>query len=262
MRETGYDTARAPVRAGPRPRSAERGLQDLASVQRQILHQSPPSLPHYRLELAYRPAYFATGDYHDFFSLPEGQAIFIGDGSGHGPVASILMVTMRTILRTHGDLHGDPGQALSGMCRLFHPLIPCDRFMTGVYLLLGPNGLIRWASAGHHPPLWTRQSGEPNPFDHADIGLPLAAVPDEVYRTVTWQIEPGERVLLFTDGLIEARNRAGDPFGRHGLAQLCRDFRAESLAQLVGELLKRAGDHLAGAEFEDDFTVVAIERTA
>lgn len=242
------------------PHTAERGLQDLAYVQRQILNQSPPVVPHYRLELAYRPAFFATGDYHDFFQLPEGHAVFVGDGSGHGPVASILMVTMRTILRTH-QLHGDPGRALSAACRLFHPLIPSDRFMTAVYLLLGPAGRVSWASAGHHPPLWTGQSGDSHAFDHADIGLPLAALPDETYRTVRWELAAGDRMLLFTDGLVEARNRAGEPFGRGRLQKICRECRNASLGNLMRSVLDEAGTHLAGAEFEDDFTVVAIERT-
>lgn len=261
MKEPAVDAVRVCERSELSPRSAERGLQDLASVQRQILNQSPPSVPAYRLELAYHPAYFATGDYHDFFQLPEGHAIFVGDGSGHGPVASILMVTMRTILHTHRHLHGDPGNALSGACRLFHPLIPSDRFMTGVYLLLGDDGKVRWASAGHHPPLWTQRSGEMRAFDHADIGLPLAALPDEIYRTVTWQLAPGDRLLLFTDGLVEARNRAGEPFGRQRLQELCRDLRTVSLRDLIGEVLDQADKHLAGVEFEDDFTLVAVEHT-
>jgi sigma-B regulation protein RsbU (phosphoserine phosphatase) len=167
---------------------------------------------------------------------------------------------MRTIMRTHLQMHGEPGNALATACRLFHPLIPSDRFMTGVYARLGDDGCFDWASAGHHPPIWMHADGKIEPMERSSIGLPLATMPDEKYASVHWKLKVGDRILLFTDGLVEARNRAGDVFGRDRLEGTVRDHRNDSPATFVDNLLSQAGDHLAGTEFEDDFTILAIER--
>jgi serine phosphatase RsbU (regulator of sigma subunit) len=129
----------------------------LCNLQRRILPQVAPLVPGYRQVLAYRPAFVVTGDYHDFFLRPGGDAAtFVGDGSGHGPAASMLMAIMRTLLHTH-DVHREPGETLTAVGRMFHRLIPSDLFMTAVYLLLGGEGRVNWAAAGHHPPLWINQ---------------------------------------------------------------------------------------------------------
>jgi sigma-B regulation protein RsbU (phosphoserine phosphatase) len=239
---------------------AEQELLDLARTQRQILNQVPPQIPGYEQVLAYRPAYFATGDYHDFFTWPHGQAIFVGDGSGHGPTASILMVTMRTILHTHPAIHTDPGATLAAACRMFHRLIPSDRFMTAVYLLLGDDGKTIWASAGHHPPILLRRPDAIEPLNKDVIGLPLAPWPDENYENVGWELQPGDRMMLFTDGLVESRNKDGVQLGRTFLEEHIRETKALPLQQAIDQLLERVNHHLEGAEFEDDFTIVAVER--
>jgi sigma-B regulation protein RsbU (phosphoserine phosphatase) len=233
----------------------------LCNLQRRILPQAAPPVPGYRQVLAYRPAFVVTGDYHDFIPRPDGRtATFVGDGSGHGPAASMLMAIMRTILRTHADLHREPGEALTRAGRLLHQLVPSDLFMTGVYLLLGDHGRVSWSAAGHHPPLRVGRTGQPCPIDLDTVGAVLGFGTGEEYVTVTWQIGPGERLLLFTDGLWEARNRCGEPFGRHRLIDHWAGAVSRPLDEAVRELVARVAEHLQGAEFEDDFTIVGIER--
>src|SRR5262249_12597403 len=99
----------------------------LCNLQRRILPRVTPPVPGYQLVLADRPAFVVTGDYHDFIRRADGQtAVFVGDGSGHGPAASMLMAMMRTILHTHPDLHREPGETLTLSGRMFHQLIPSD----------------------------------------------------------------------------------------------------------------------------------------
>src|SRR5258708_33750670 len=89
---------------------ARRELNKLAKAQQRLLAESAPEIPGFKAVLKYRPAYFATGDYYDFFERADGKTgVFIGDGSGHGPSACILMATMRALLRTHPSLHEEPG---------------------------------------------------------------------------------------------------------------------------------------------------------
>src|SRR5262245_13280612 len=148
-----------------------RAWSKLCNLQRRILAKNAPTIVGYKVVLAYRPAFVVTGDYHDFFLRPNGDAaVFVGDGSGHGPAASMLMAMMRTILKTHPELHGQPGETLNRAGALFHELVPTDLFMTGVYMLLGGNGIVSWACAGHHPPLRVNSSGESHPVDLDVIG--------------------------------------------------------------------------------------------
>src|SRR5262245_18456407 len=159
------------------------GWSKLINLQRRILPQIPPAVPGYRLALAYRPAFVVTGDYHDFFRRPDGNpAAFLGDGSGHGPAASMLMATMRTLLHTH-DVHRDPGEALTQLGGMFHRLIPSDLFMTGLYLVLTPGGSVTWAAAGHHPPLWVTRSGLVANVDLTPVG-PVLGFEPVPYQTV------------------------------------------------------------------------------
>jgi sigma-B regulation protein RsbU (phosphoserine phosphatase) len=236
-------------------------LVKLAKAQRRMVPQFAPGVQGYKLKLAYRPAYMATGDYCDFFIRQNHRlATFVGDGSGHGPAAAMVMATMRTIFRTHPELHDDPGSTLTAAGTMFHRVIPPDLFMTGVYLLFGGEGKISWAAAGQDPPLRVNRSGQVATVDLDPVGLPLGIDPEEVYSTVAWELEPGERLLLFTDGLVEARNSMDEPFGRQRLQSDLADLARLSLDDMVDEVLVRATAHAEGADFEDDFSIVAIER--
>jgi sigma-B regulation protein RsbU (phosphoserine phosphatase) len=236
------------------------GWRKLCNLQRRILPQVAPEVPGYQLVFAYRPAFIVTGDYHDFFLRADGDhAAFLGDGSGHGPAASMLMAIVRTILHTH-DVHGEPGDTLSRVGAMFHRLIPSDLFMTGVYLVLSSGGKVAWAAAGHHPPLWVNSSGRVSSIDLTPVGSVLGFEP-ELYTTVEWTLDIGDRLLLFTDGLWDARSKDGEPFGRQRLTAHFASSIGNSLSDVVNGLVARVTTHLQGAEFEDDFTILGIERT-
>ncbi len=253
------DCGQSPFRDGaPEDRAA---WIKLCNLQRRILPQVAPAVAGYQQVLAYRPAFVVTGDYHDFFCRPDRQAaVFVGDGSGHGPAASMLMAMMRTILHTHPDLHRDPGETLTLAGRMFHQLVPSDMFMTGVYLLLGTDGRVSWSSAGHHPPLRVNRSGQLSPVDLSATGHVLGFDSAEEYVTVTAELAQGERLLLFTDGLWEARSRSSEPFSRKRLFDYWSAAVELPLAKAVDELVAEVARHLEGADFEDDFTVIAVER--
>jgi sigma-B regulation protein RsbU (phosphoserine phosphatase) len=241
---------------------ANQELQRLRVAQSRLLPQVPPSHGEYQIAFRYRAFYFATGDYHDFFPQPDGSlAVFVGDSCGHGPSACMLMATMRTLLYTHPEIHGDPGHALFRLTGLFHALIPSDLFMTALLLRLGRGGRIDWAVAGQHPPL--RITGEQvAPLNQVPAGLPLGIFPDERYETGSCELPPGERLIAFTDGIFEASNRQGKQFGTSGiknsLAKLTHS--ASTSEALLDALIDDVKAHMEGLDFEDDFTLIAIER--
>lgn len=237
------------------------GWAKLINLQRRILPQIPPVVPGYRLVLSYRPAFVVTGDYHDFFRRSDGlPATFVGDGSGHGPAASLLMATMRTLLHTH-DVHRTPGETLTYLGSMFHQLTPSDLFMTGLYVVLAPDGLVSWAAGGHHPPLWLTRTGRLADVDLAPVG-PVLGFETATYPTVQWQLGEGDRLLLFTDGLWDARSQHGEPFGLQRLMTYFTETLDRPLGDMIAGLQARVTAHLQGADFEDDFTIVGIERTS
>jgi sigma-B regulation protein RsbU (phosphoserine phosphatase) len=240
---------------------ARKELTRLAAAQRRLLPQAAPEVSGYELALLYRPACVATGDYHDFFRLPGGRfALFVGDGSGHGPAASVLGATARAIFRIYPGLHGEAGNTLALAGGLLHSLLPTDLFMTGVYLSLEGDGRVTWASAGHEPPLRLGPDGRVAAVDLSVVGMPLGINADEAYTTVRWQLAPGERLLLATDGLWEVRNPGGQAFGRRRLQAELAAHAGLPLGDLVCALVARAAQHCGGEAFEDDFTVVGVER--
>ncbi len=113
------------------------GWAKLCNLQRRILPQVAPTVSGYRLFFAYSPAFIVTGDYHDFFRRPDGStAAFLGDGSGHGPAASMLMAIVRTIFHTH-DVYYDPGTTLNRVgAMLILNLGLIDLFPSAFYRLL------------------------------------------------------------------------------------------------------------------------------
>lgn len=233
----------------------------LYNLQRLLLPQTPPPVSGYRQVLVYSPSFVVTADYHDYFARRDGRTgVFVGDGSGHGPAASMLMAMMLTILRTHEDIHREPGDTMSRAGRLFHRLIPSDRFMTGLYLVLGEGGRVAWSAAGHHPPLRVGRGGVATPAPREACGLVLGIDPDERYATVEWQLDVGDRLLLFTDGIWEARSELGEPFGLDRLRTHLVETLPLPLDEAVHRLVRQAQTHQRNAEFEDDYTVVGIER--
>jgi sigma-B regulation protein RsbU (phosphoserine phosphatase) len=244
---------------------AERELTRLRTAQARLLPQAAPEVADYRVAFRYRPVYFATGDYYDFFPRPDGAlAVFVGDSTGHGPSACMLMASMRTLLHTRPEIHADPGVTLSALTHLLSELIPPDLFMTAVYLVLGRGGRVRWAAAGQHPPLRVTRDGRVVPVDLTPVGMPLGVDSDECYRTVSLDVDPGERLVLFTDGIIEATDRKGKLFGTEGVRSSLEVLgrNPTTLEALVDGLVEKVWQHLEGSDFEDDFTLLAIERRA
>jgi sigma-B regulation protein RsbU (phosphoserine phosphatase) len=241
---------------------ADRELHQLRLVQSRLLPQVPPAHAEYQIAFRYRPFYFATGDYHDFFQQPDGRlAVFVGDSCGHGPSACMLMTTMRTLLYTHREIHDDPGRALSRLTEMFHALIPPDLFMTALFLCLGGGGRIDWAAAGQHPPLLI-SGGQVTPLDQAAAGLPLGIAPDTSYETGSCQVRPGDRLIVFTDGVFEASNRQGKQFGTRGIKRSLGHWAqsARTSEALLDALIDDVKGHMKDLDFQDDFTLLAIER--
>jgi serine phosphatase RsbU (regulator of sigma subunit) len=226
---------------------------------RVLLPHRPPDWPDLRWGTHYAPLDHLGGDYYDTAQPdPDHLGVLIADASGHSIAAMMVAILSRTAFTPVALRTGSPGEVLAAMNGRLLALAD-DRFVTAFYGVLDRRSrLFTYAVAGHPPPLrYVAASGEVKPL--TGQGFLLGIVPEEVYRERQVQLDPGDRLLFYTDGLIEARNEIGETFGPDRLTAAFREHAAKPANELTPALMadhKRfCGTQAAG----DDVTVVAVE---
>jgi serine phosphatase RsbU (regulator of sigma subunit)/anti-sigma regulatory factor (Ser/Thr protein kinase) len=247
------------VEAAERERM-EQELRVARVIQQTLLPKRVPELPGWKMAAHWQPARAVSGDFYDFIQLPEGKvAIIAGDVTDKGVPAALVMATTRSVLRSVVERHTAPGEVLETANNLLCPDMPPKMFVTCLYALLDPaTGVVRYANAGHNVPY--RRTAEGIQEMRAR-GMPLGLMPDMPYEEKEVRLLPGENVVLYSDGLVEAHNRQGEMFGFPRLRELLSVPKCgeELIGCLVGELGAFTGP---GWEQEDDVTFVTVERMA
>lgn len=238
--------------AGDRQR-LEQELEVAGVIQQTLLPNQVPQLPGWQLNAFYRPARQMGGDYYDFSDLPGGRlGIFIGDVSGKGVPAALVMATTRAILRAAAEQIISPGEVLKRANDLLYPDILPMMFVTCLYAVLDPdNGRLLYANAGHDLPMHRSVNGTDELWA---TGMPLGLVPGSTYEEEEIRLLPGECVLFYNDGLVEAHNSERELFGLPRLSELVAAHPGG--ADLIDFLLGKLGE-FTGAEWEreDDLTL-------
>lgn len=227
-------------------------------IQQTLLPKELPDLPGWRLATYYQPARAVGGDFYDFIPVRNGQlGIVIGDVTDKGVPAALLMAATRSILRAAAQRLLSPSKVLARLNDLLYPDIPPRMFVTCFYGVLNPaSGRLRYANAGHDlPQRW--QYGEV--AELRATGMPLGLMPDMRYEEKETTLAPGESLLFYSDGLIEAHNAEREMFGVPRLiARLQQEQSSgEVIHHLLGQLAAFTG---ADWEQEDDITLVALKR--
>ena len=238
-------------------------LRSIAGIQRSLLPAEQPAVPHLDVAVHYQTAARAGGDYYDFFPLPNDRlGVLIADASGHGAPAAVLMAVAHSIAHTRPEPPQRPGEFLTylnaHLTRRYTR--PTGSFMTAFYAVFDPaNGTLSYASAGHNPPRLLRcADGFKLALNRAQK-LPLGIKPDEVYLEQTLPLLPGDQVVLFTDGVIEAADTAGDMFGSDRIdAEL--ETCLPTAAALLRAILASHARFTAGTVAADDRTLVVVKR--
>ena len=233
----------------------------VGDIQRSLLPRSAPALPGYRFALHYAPSTRAGGDYYDFLHRGLGRLdLVIADASGHGTPAAVVMAMMRLLLHTT-DSHASPEETLAAVNRRLVSHILQRQFMTAFCAFLDPaRGTLRYSSAGHDPPLVLRAAtGGIETLDAAQ-GVPLGLFENVEYRQATFDLTLGDTLLLYTDGLTDALNEAGEPLGPARLrAALARNPQAGA-EEIRRTLLGEVRAHVSEAAASDDLTFVIVQR--
>jgi serine phosphatase RsbU (regulator of sigma subunit) len=230
-------------------------------VQQTLLRKPLPDLPGWMVTTYYQPARAVGGDFYDVLTLPTGHlGLVVGDVSGKGIPAALLMATTCSILR--GVAHGldSPAAVLAQANDLLCPDMPASMFVTCLYALLDPaSGQMQYANAGHDLP-YRQHSGGVDEL--RATGLPLGLWLGNRYEDKEAMLLPGERILFSSDGLVEARNPQREMFGSARLRALLANHAAASGAALVDGLLAALAQFTgAGWEQEDDIMLVTLARS-
>jgi sigma-B regulation protein RsbU (phosphoserine phosphatase) len=237
-------------------------LRTIADIQKSLLPATTPVVPGLDLAVHYQTAKRAGGDYYDFFPLPGDRlGVLIADASGHGAPAAVLMAIAHSIAHTLPE-PVKPGELLTHLnAHLTRRYTrQTGNFMTAFYAVFDPsNHTLSYASAGHNPPRLLRCADGTRLTLNRAQRLPLGIRPEEIYSEQVQLLQPGDQVVFFTDGVIEAVNTEGDVFGsdRIDTALAACPRTAEQLIQLI---LRDLIAFTAGVPVADDRTLVVVKR--
>ena len=228
-------------------------------IQQQFLPRELPTLAEWQIAPYYQAAGAVGGDFYDFIELPDGRlGLVVGDVTGKGVPAALVMATTQSMLRGEAPRHAAPGAALVQINERLVREIPEHMFATCLYAILDPaTGQLQVANAGHNYP-YLRTAGGIGEIRAR--GMPLGLLPGRIYEEVTVTLEPGDAIALYSDGLVEAHNAAGEMFGFPRLEQAFAHASREgttAIDALIHEVEQFAGDT---EEQDDDMTLVIVRR--
>jgi sigma-B regulation protein RsbU (phosphoserine phosphatase) len=242
-------------------RQLESELELSQVVQRALLPQQVPSIPHYDIAAFSRPAQIVTGDYFDFLEFEDGTRGFvIADVSGHGVSAGMLVGSLQTVFHTLTPETDSPVDVLQRINRLYINNINFTTFVTIFFAKLDPQTrMLSYASAGHNPPLLVRASTNEvawlKPTAPA-IGL----IKDYFSRLDRVQLVEGDTLLLYTDGVIEALSPQGnEQFGYDRLAEIVQQNQALLANELTQKIRQALNEFTQGNLPADDITMIVCK---
>ncbi len=238
----------------------DRELKVVSNIQRALLPREMPEIQGLDVAAYYRTSHRAGGDYYDFFPLDDGSwGLLIADVSGHGTPAAVMMAITHSIAHLYPNETLQPADLLDfvnqHLCRRYTADI--EAFVTAFYGIYDPKKqTLKYASAGHNAPrLWRCCQQRVEILDHAG-GLPLGVSEVATYDDAELQLFAGDRLVLYTDGITEAMDNAGQLFGTSRLDTLlhhsCRSDANNILQSIVGSV----EDYTQGRPPTDDRTLV------
>jgi sigma-B regulation protein RsbU (phosphoserine phosphatase) len=242
-------------------------LEEELAVARRIQQQSLPiRLPQtsgFGLAALNAPSKFVGGDYYDTVELGDDRYLLaIADVAGKGVPAALLASMVQASIRTQAQDRQPVGMIMNRLNRLVHEATPEDRFATCFLAEVTGNGMkISFANAGHNFPILRSAEGYCRLLDQG--GIPLGIQPGFLYRNYETSLQPGDSLLLYTDGITDARNRLGEDFGEERLVELVGRLpdrlSADEIVRFVAEEVTRFTD---GADQIDDITLLSLKAHA
>ncbi len=241
-----------------------RRLQDelaLASkIQLELLPKAMPVVPGYDIAGSATPAEAIGGDYFDFIGIDDGRlAICIADISGKGLSAALLMANLQATTRAQALLRLPPGECLEHSNTLLSRSTELHKFATCFYAVLEAEGNeVRYSNAGQDPPLLFTTNGGIKRLEAG--GLVLGFLEHVEYQEEVVRLDPGDILVMYSDGITDAEDEQGHPFGEQRLCDVVQAHLAEPADQAVESILHAVHAHAGDHGQPDDMTVVVVRR--
>ncbi len=240
--------------------SIETELETARQIQSSILPASVPGLDHLRIAATYHPMTAVAGDFYQFVSTDaQHVGILVADVSGHGIPAALIASMIKVAMHSVAAVAHDPGRVLRGLNRILWSEAH-GQYVSAAYAWIDTGQRTVLYSAAGHPPLlcWRQASGELQRT--LSNGLLFGIVPDAEYPVCTVPLGPSDRLVLYTDGVTEPENAAGEPFGDLQIERVFASHRLAPAAELSDRLLSALRDwQPPGTSQQDDMTLVVVD---
>jgi sigma-B regulation protein RsbU (phosphoserine phosphatase) len=235
-------------------------LETAREVQAKLLPHRAPHLAGYDIAGIGIPAEEIGGDYFDYIPLSRNRiGLVVADVSGHGIPSALVMTAFRALLRTKARGKMGPARIANTINRLLPEFTGENHFVTVVYALLETiSGNLTYVSCGHPPPLILRAGGGEEILTQHNTALGIFH--SSQYNDGHAQMNAGDILVLYTDGVIELMNQRGEAFGIQCLVQVIRENQALAAADLISKVIEAVGVFSGHLGFLDDFTLVIVRR--
>ncbi len=240
----------------------ERELALASEIQQRFQPTAPPIVPGYELQGISFPCYEIGGDYYDFIERDDGRLVIaLGDVSGKGTAAALLMSSLHAAVHAQSASHDSLVGTISAVNRYLADNIPSNRFVTLFYAELDPeSGALSFLNAEHNPPLIVHAAGTVEQL--ASGGLPLGIKPDAEYREGRTQLQRGDVLCIYSDGVTEAQSPTGEEFGPTRLYEVVSRNIDASAAGIRDRIESALTKFAQGTSAADDITLVIVKRQA
>jgi serine phosphatase RsbU (regulator of sigma subunit)/pSer/pThr/pTyr-binding forkhead associated (FHA) protein len=240
----------------------ERELNLAREIQQRFQPSGAPNVSGYEMQGISFPCYEIGGDYYDFIQRPDGRMVIaLGDVSGKGTSAALLMSSLHAAMHAQIPAHKNLGETISAVNRYLAETIPLNRFITLFCAELDPaTGMLSFLNAGHNPPLIAHAGGSMEQL--AAGGIPLGIVADAVYREGRTQLHPGDALVIYSDGVSETQNAAGEEFGPVRLYNVVARYLESTAAGIRDKIEADLTKFAQGTPAGDDITLVIVKRQA
>lgn len=236
-------------------------LAQASEIQQDLLPADPPVVHGYEFAAHNLPCRTVGGDYYDFLPYSDGRlALIIGDVSGKGMPAALMMSSLQARVEMLLETQPDPASAVGILNRNLAARCPLGRFITFFYALLDPaSGSLTYSNAGHNYPILLRANGTVERLA-AGGGIVLGLLPSARYELNHVQLQKGDLLALYSDGVTEASDSSGQEFGEQGLVDFLVRHRSEAAAEIISGLVQHVRNWSGSNSFADDFTIVLMRR--
>jgi phosphoserine phosphatase RsbU/P len=231
-----------------------------SEIQLRLHPENPPCLPGYDLIGLSFPCFEVGGDYYDFIEQRDGRCIItLGDVSGKGTGAALLMSSVHAAVRAHTRTRLSAGEIVSEINQYIYDNTPANRFVTLFYSDLDPHThQLTYINAGHNSPLLVRASGEVTRLDIG--GFPLGITPFGDYREGWVELELGDVLVIYSDGVSESLNEEGEEFGEARLIEIVQKNRGRTAPGVRDRIDEALTKFVGKAKSVDDLTLVILKR--